>query len=399
MNGDAGAVISSTWIFGIPAAVFLALLVPARWLRAFPSRPAVLLVLAAALVSFLLGAASWLWPTVLVVDALVVIAIAVDLTTGPRRSALSVERHTVRVCSLRKPHRIDLLVVNHGRRALAATVRDQIPGELEPKPVEHDVLLPRLSRTTLEAHVFPSRRGAFDLLGVSVRVQSRAGFWRRTLDYDVANELHVYPDLKQLAEYSVLARTNRLSLLGVRRTRRVGQDNEFERLRDYTPDDNYKHIDWRATARRNQLTVKDFQRTHNQRLIFMLDCGRMMTNESAGLSFLDHAFNSMLMLSHVALLHGDSVGMVTFSDDIHTFVPPKSGTRQMNRLLHASFNQFPGWWNRARRGVLVPFAALSPTLARRADHERRRRNQRSTRRGHLTNLLGRHLPLAVLLRP
>ena len=52
--------------------------------------------------------------------------------------------------------------------------------------------------------------------------------------------------MKQLAEYAVLARTNRLSLMGVRRTRRIGQDNEFERLRDYTLDDNYKHIDWRA---------------------------------------------------------------------------------------------------------------------------------------------------------
>ena len=64
----------------------------------------------------------------------------------------------------------------------------------------------------------------------------------------------------------VLARTNRLSLLGVRRTRRIGQDNEFERLRDYTLDDNYKHIDWRSTARRGKLTVKDFQANQSQRV-------------------------------------------------------------------------------------------------------------------------------------
>ena len=76
-----------------------------------------------------------------------------------------------------------------------------------------------------------------------------------------------YPDMKQLAEYALLRRTNRLSLLGVRRTRRIGQDNEFERLRDYTPDDNYKHIDWRSTARRRKLTVKDFQTNQSQRLI------------------------------------------------------------------------------------------------------------------------------------
>jgi uncharacterized protein (DUF58 family) len=67
----------------------------------------------------------------------------------------------------------------------------------------------------------------------------------------------------------------------------------------------------------------------------------MMTNESANMTFVDHALNSMLMLSHVALSKGDSVGLICFSDKIHCFVPPRSGMSQMNQLLHASFNQFP----------------------------------------------------------
>jgi uncharacterized protein (DUF58 family) len=386
-------------MFAIPAAFFAALWIPARALGAYPSRRAVGAALMLAAASFALAAASWLWPIVVAIDALIVLLIVADLATVPHQRVLSVERHTVRVCSLRKPHRVDLLVINHGKRSLAATVRDNIPAPLKPHPVEHEVELLRLSRTTLAGHICPSQRGAFDLPGVSIRVESWGRFWRRTLSYDVANELHVYPDLQQLAEYSILARTNRLSLLGVRRTRRMGQDNEFERLRDYTPDDNYKHIDWRATARRNQLTVKDFQCSHNQRLVFMLDCGRMMTNQSEGLSFLDHAFNAMLMLSHVALHHGDSVGLITFSDDIHNYVPPKSGSRQMNRLLHASFNRFP---RLVESRYDEAFLYLSGRCHRRSlvvlisnvvDEINGRRVE-----GHLTNLVGRHLPLAVLLR-
>src|SRR5690606_22620489 len=126
-------------------------------------------------------------------------------------------------------------------------------------------------------------------------VRSRLGFWRRLIDLPVRSEVNVYPDMKQLSEYAVLARTNRLTLMGVRRTRRIGQDNEFARLRDYTRDDNFKHIDWRSTARRQKLTVKDFQANQSQRLMFLVDCGRMMTNEAAGLSLLDHGFNAMLM--------------------------------------------------------------------------------------------------------
>ena len=66
-----------------------------------------------------------------------------------------------------------------------------------------------------------------------------------------------------------------------------------------------------------------------------------MTNEAAGLSLLDHALNAMLMLSYVALRQGDSVGLICFSDEIHSYIPPRGGMRQMNRLLHASFDRFP----------------------------------------------------------
>ena len=76
-------------------------------------------------------------------------------------------------------------------------------------------------------------------------------------------------------------------------------------------------------------------------MIFLVDCGRMMTNEAAGLSLLDHALNAMLMLSYVALRQGDSVGLLCFSDEIHGFVPPRGGMNQMNQLLHASFDRFP----------------------------------------------------------
>jgi uncharacterized protein (DUF58 family) len=245
----------------------------------------------------------------------------------------------------------------------------------------------------------PSRRGAFYLRHVYLRAASRWGLWQRLLRYPLETTVHVYPDLKQLSQYALLARTNRLSLLGVRRTRRIGQDHDFERLRDYTIDDNYKHIDWRATARRRKLTVKEYQASQSQRIIFLLDCGRMMTGEAAGLSLLDHGLNASLMLSYVALRQGDQAGMVLFSDEIHGFVPPRGGMHQMNRLLHAAFDRFP---NLVESRYDLAFHYL-------ASHCRKRSlvvlvtnvidevNSNQVER-YLKNLVGRHLPLGVLLR-
>ena len=158
-----------------------------------------------------------------------------------------------------------------------------------------------------------ARRGAFTLDQVHLRVRSRLGLWQRFLDYPGRK-----PD-PRLSRHEAVGRIracwpaptgSACWACGARR--KIGQDNEFERLRDFTRDDNYKHIDWRSTARRNKLTVKDFQANQSQRLLFLIDCGRMMASEAAGLSLLDHALNAMLMLSYVALRQGDSVGLICF---------------------------------------------------------------------------------------
>ena len=333
------------------------------------------------------------------IDAVLAAVFLADGLTLPSQGTFSAERHVVRTASLRKPHRVSLTLLNHADRAFRVRIRDGVPHKLNSEPDEFSLTLTGRSRSTVRYLLRPARRGAFALEQIHLRIRSRLGFWQRQLDYPVASAVHVYPDMKQLGQYALLARTNRLSLLGVRRTRRIGQDHDFERLRDYTIDDNYKHIDWRATARRRKLTVKDFQSSQSQRIIFMLDCGRMMTNEAAGLSLLDHGLNAMLMLSYVALRQGDSVGMVTFSDEIHSYIPSRGGMNQMNRLLHASYDRFPQLTesrydqafrylaSHCRKRSLVVLITNVIDEVNSAQIER-----------YMTNLVGRHLPLGVLLR-
>jgi len=381
------------------AAVGAPLAVLAWGLRIYPQRQLVYAALVpAASTLLLLGLPGALWLVVLC-DAVVVAAAVADLRTLPVRKDFSAERESGRIVSLRKPHPVLLTVWNHCLRPRVIEVRDGAEHELHPDPKEFTLSLAPRSRAALRYVLRPGRRGAFVIDRVHLRAVSRWGMWQRLLSLPLATTLHVYPDMKQLQQYAMLARTDRLNLLGVRRVRRIGQDHDFERLRDYSVDDNYKHIDWRATARRRRLTVKEFQSSQSQRLVFLIDCGRMMTNEAAGLSLLDHAMNSLLMLSYVALRQNDSVGMVLFSDDIHSFVPPRGGMNQMNRLLHACFDRFP-------RLVESRYDQAFRYLA---THCRKRSlvvlvtnvidevNAHQVHR-YLSHLVGRHLPLGVLLR-
>jgi uncharacterized protein (DUF58 family) len=381
------------------AGLFAPLAILAAWKQIYPDVRLVAALGLPCLLTFSLLIWSDLFLVVAAVDVIVVLLGLVDLPSLPGLNSFRTERTVGRIASLNVPHRVGLVVSNQSRAPYVIGLRDDVPPEFQHAPHEFELNLSARSRATMHYELRATRRGAFRFERVFIRARSRWWLWRRFLTYPVSSEVHVYPDMKQLGEYAVLARTNRLSLMGVRRTRRIGQDNEFERLRDYTLDDNYKYIDWRATARRRRLTVKDFQTNQSQRLIFLMDCGRMMTNQAAGLSLLDHAFNAMLMLSFVALRQGDSVGLICFSDQIHHYVPPRGGMTQMNRLLHAVFDRFPRLVESRYDDAFLHLdlhckkRSLVILVTNLIDEVNAHQVQQ-----YLGVLAGRHLPLGVLLR-
>ncbi len=386
-----------------PVLVLLLIVAPllalACFRRVYPAMALLFWSLVPAAMTLSLVLQSDLYSLILAIDLAIVLLAAWDSFTLPSARSFSIERSCQRIASLRKNHRVILSLMYTGDRAQRVVMKDGVPQEFEVQPPEFRLTLDPRSRVTVHYDLKPTRRGAFALEVVHLRLGSRFGLWQRFLELPVRSIIHVYPDMKQVGEYALLARTNRLSLMGVRRTRRVGQDNEFERLRDYTLDDNYKHIDWRSTARRNKLTVKDFQTNQSQRVIFLIDCGRMMTNESFGISLLDHALNAMLMLSYVALMRGDSVGLLTFSDRIHSFVPPGGGRSQMNHLLHAAYDRFPQLVESRYREAYLYLSArcrkrsLVILVTNLIDEV----NANQIRQ-YLGQLSHRHLPLGVLLR-
>lgn len=379
--------------------LLIALVVLARRWGVYPHRPLVLVLVVPAFLSIWIVFLPRVWPAVAAVDLLVAIAAGIDLWSLRHAARLSVERQVGLIASLAQRHKVTLTVTNRSPRDWHVWIRDGVLEDLEAEPEEFTVVLPAERRATLEYHLRPHRRGAFELQEAHVRLRSRWGLWNRYLQLPCYSRINVYPDMKQLGEYALLARTNRLSLMGLRRTRRVGQDNEFERLRDYTLDDSYRHIDWRSTARRNKLTVKDFQANQSQRVVFMIDCGRMMTGTSGGVSLLDHALNAMLMLSYVALARKDQVGLMCFSNEVHTFVPPRGGSGQMNRLLHAAYDRFPQMVESRYDDAFLHLAAhvrkraLVVLVTNVIDDVNAHQIERL-----LTTFTGRHLPLAVLLR-
>jgi uncharacterized protein (DUF58 family) len=366
----------------------------------WPGKSLGVALLVPALVSLTLFISEDFLPLVLAIDAAVGALAVFDLFTlwGARR--ISVERNLNAVCSLNEPGQVELVLENQRRSPRFLTVRDDVPDEFTAEPASFEVKLPGKRKAMLTYRIVPKRRGTYRFERVYALLSSRLGFWRRQASWPVSTEVRVYPDIHQVERYSMLARRDRLSSIGVRRSRRLGTDNEFERLRDYIEGDDPRHLDWRATARRHKLTCRAFQLNQSQRIIFLIDCGRLMTGDTGdGLSPLDHAFNAMLLLAHVAFIRGDQVGLLAFSDRVRAFVSPAGGPRRIKRLVHSVHNVFPEMvesrYDRAfielekrcrKRSLVVLMTNLFDDLNAQLAGE------------YLRNLRGRHLPLAVFLR-
>lgn len=366
----------------------------------YPTRFLVLLVLIPALLSLGLAIDVSYLPALLALDALVLAIAALDGFRAWRLGRLlRAEVVAPTTWSRGRAEQVTVTIDHVGGRARTIHLALDLPRSFAVGEEALQLDLPPRARATTQVKVTARERGRFTIGGVHVALSSPMGLWRRQVLLGEEHDVRVQPDLKQLGEYALLARTDRLSLIGVRRAARIGGDTEFERLRDYHNNDSLNRMDWKATARRDHLTVRDYRTSQSQGLVLLVDAGRMMVSRQGGLNLLDHAIDAALMLAWVALRQGDRVGLVAYADGVKRYVPSAGGPRQMQRLVHALHDlhaervesrheeAFLHLASHERKRSLV--VALTHVLDEvNADHLER----------HCRRLVGRHLPMAVLLQ-
>ncbi len=362
-----------------------------------PGRTLVLALVAPLLLAITAVAEPSLVSLVLVVDAALLAFAVVDLLFV-LRPRVSVTRTAPGTLSLARPVQVELEVRNLSRRLLVVSINDDVFPEarVEGLPITVEVPAGQVRRASYRLSAMA--RGVRTLGQHWVRYPSPAGFWVRQLRLPATTDVRVYPDVQAVRHYELLARQNR-DLWASRLTKMRGGDTEFERLRDYLPDDDFRRVDWKATARRRKLTTREYQLEKNQNVLFLVDCGRLMTAVWDDLTALDYALNATLMLSHVAVRRGDLVGLIAFDEKVQRLVPPKGGVRASNQIIQATFDLFPRMVEsdydaafrtlrtHVRRRTLVVF------ITHAIDDATARRIQALSR-----ELLPQHLPLVVLLK-
>ena len=270
---------------------------------------------------------------------LVLVAVAcVDLLISPSPNDVAIHREISEVLSVGASNPATLTAHNRTGLTLAITLHDD-PGPLcEVDRLPQSVTVGPGKEETINYSVKPSRRGASEMPAVHLRFPTRLGLWTRHQIRPLPTPIRIYPDIRAVYRYELMARQNRLSEIGVRMVRMPGQGREFERLREFRYGDEIRQIDWKATARQRQLISREFNVERNQNIVIMVDCGRFMRNETDGISYLDRALNSAIMLSYIALGQGDNVSLLAFSNKIERFIRPVRGKPGIQSILRSTYD-------------------------------------------------------------
>lgn len=285
--------------------------------------------------ALMMQARGWLWVALGWV-AFVCALLLADwrLTPSPRAWQVT-RRHDDRL-SLATTNPIHLVLeLRRGVSPVVVWVRD------EPPALFHVTATERILRSQVMPHllqtftytVYPPRRGDYRFGDIHLRWESVLGLLRRQATFPGAEPVKVYPNLVDVKKYDLLLRQNRLWELGLRNARIFGSGTEFERLRDYLPDDEYRRINWKATARRGKPISVEYETERSQHLMVLLDVGRMMRSPVGDVAKLDYAINAVLLLAYVAAQKGDKIGLLAFADHVQLWVEPRSGKQQFHRLL------------------------------------------------------------------
>lgn len=223
-------------------------------------------------------------------------------------------------------------------------VIDEIPFQFQRRDVLFRAQLNPQETQLIRYQLRPTRRGEYSFGAVNVLVRSPLGLLKRRFQFEHGKQVAVYPSFLQMRQYELLASTNRLNEVGVKRIRRLGHSMEFEQVRPYATGDDVRTINWKATSRRTDsqgatLMINAFQDERSQPVYCLIDKGRVMQSPFEGLTLLDYAINASLVLSNIALLKQDRAGILTFSDHVGQLLPADRRAGQMLKILELLYRQ------------------------------------------------------------
>jgi len=275
-------------------------------------------------------------------DAIAVVAAAIDAWLAPHPASIGVERVLPAALTVGAGGgEVRWRIHNPIGRPVHVAMADELAPSLRAGTRRVRLTVPAAGWATATTRVDPSRRGRFQPTEVVVRVDGPLGLASRQARRSLPAMLRVLPPFRSRQEAELRIDRARLLEIGLRSAQGRGGGTEFESLREYTVDDEVRRMDWAATARTGRPVVRTYRSERNQQILVMLDNGRVMAGQVAGVPRIEWAMDAAMALTAVATRLGDRCGLVTFDRQVRAMVAPAHGKAQLTRVVEAMYDLEP----------------------------------------------------------
>ncbi len=261
------------------------------------------------------------------------------LTLFLPKKALRCERICPDRLSNGDQNKITIYLQNNYSMLIHATVIEEAPFQFQIRNLTFGTYIKSGSEKVIHYNIRPTKRGQYSFGAVNVYVSSFLGLVQKRYKFNEHKTVAVYPSFLELNKYELLAASNRLTDIGIKKIRRIGNATDFDHIKHYVMGDDPRTINYKATARMNQLMVNTYQEEKSQQVYCLIDKGRTMEMPFNGMTLLDYAINSSLMVANTALSKSDKIGLITFSKKIDQILPADRNRRQRNMILETLYSQ------------------------------------------------------------
>lgn len=257
---------------------------------------------------------------------------------GPRVS-LQASRSVSKMLSLGDDNPVTIALRNNSSLTLHVTILDELPEQFQIRNFRYTRTLFPGQPGEFVYPLKPVTRGEYFFGDLHCFIRTRLGLVKRRITFPLGIMIPVYPSIIQMKRFELKSFVRTSLEYGVKRMQRIGHSYEFEHIKHYVAGDDFRSINWKATGRRAQLMVNQYEDEKSQQVYCLIDKSRIMHMPFEGLSLLDYSVNASLVISNIVLQKQDKAGLVTFSDRIGTAIKAERSKQQLKKILEALYNE------------------------------------------------------------
>jgi uncharacterized protein (DUF58 family) len=257
------------------------------------------------------------------------------------RVHLEATRKMSKMLSLGDENEISIEIKNHSAFKIHLELYDELPFQFQERKFRIPLQLEPEATEHILYNLRPIERGEYHFGFINAICSSLIGFVARRIEICQPQMTPVYPSIIQMKKYELLAFARISTFEGIKRVRRLGHSYEFEHIKQYVQGDDIRSINWKATGRKNQLMVNQYEDERSQQIYTIIDKSRSMHMPFNGLSLLDYSINTSLVISNIALKKHDRAGLITFSHKLGSTLPAERSELQLKKILQSLYHEKP----------------------------------------------------------